>query len=269
MVSGTSKIKVEVIIDEWRDIPGFSRYQVTSDGRLKRKADGFELKIRESETSVGTYKAVNVYDDTGKRRIDYGFHRLVCLAFHGLPPTVQHTDVNHKDLVKHNNRPDNLEWSTRSENVEHSYREGNRKDARKVTMLDHQTGEHTVFHSMSALARWAELKHLKGWHFARRYKTEKYQGRYTFDLDDVDYIVPNRKHMCVVYAFDVDNRKLIVVDNLGELELITGLKRTTAVATLNRTLDRRRSGNFVLWRYGEDLPTSIKEHHPDIRSEIE
>ena len=43
-------------------------------------------------------------------------HRIVATAFHGDPPTEEHV-VDHKDTNKQNNRPDNLRWITRLENV--------------------------------------------------------------------------------------------------------------------------------------------------------
>lgn len=43
-------------------------------------------------------------------------HRIVVTAFHGEPPTKQHV-VDHIDSNKHNNRPGNLRWVTRLENI--------------------------------------------------------------------------------------------------------------------------------------------------------
>lgn len=43
-------------------------------------------------------------------------HRIVATAFHGEPPTEEHV-VDHIDTNKKNNRPDNLRWITRLENV--------------------------------------------------------------------------------------------------------------------------------------------------------
>eukprot|EP00435_Cladocopium_sp_Y103_P012800 s2929_g3.t1 len=48
-------------------------------------------------------------------------HRLVAAAFLGPPPTLQHVHVNHKDHDKGNNAVENLEYTTASENVHHSY----------------------------------------------------------------------------------------------------------------------------------------------------
>ncbi len=43
-------------------------------------------------------------------------HRIVATAFHGEPPTKEHV-VDHIDTNKQNNRPDNIRWVTRLENI--------------------------------------------------------------------------------------------------------------------------------------------------------
>lgn len=43
-------------------------------------------------------------------------HRIVATAFHGQPPTKEHV-VDHIDTNKRNNRPENLRWVTRLENI--------------------------------------------------------------------------------------------------------------------------------------------------------
>lgn len=43
-------------------------------------------------------------------------HRIVATAFHGEPPTKEYV-VDHIDTNKQNNRPDNLRWVTRLENI--------------------------------------------------------------------------------------------------------------------------------------------------------
>lgn len=43
-------------------------------------------------------------------------HRIVCSAFHGAPPSDQHV-VDHIDTNRANNRPENLRWVTRFENI--------------------------------------------------------------------------------------------------------------------------------------------------------
>lgn len=50
-------------------------------------------------------------------------HRIVCIAQHGLPPEPGMMP-NHKNLVKHDNRGDNLEWLTSGQNTAHAGKAG-------------------------------------------------------------------------------------------------------------------------------------------------
>jgi len=61
------------------------------------------------------YIGINEFGTPTKR----GVHRLVAEAY--LPNPESKCDVNHKDFNKSNNNVDNLEWATRSENIQHSY----------------------------------------------------------------------------------------------------------------------------------------------------
>lgn len=57
------------------------------------------------------------------KRVYRASHRLVALAFHGEKPTPKH-QVNHKNGVRSDNRPKNLEYLTSRENTLHGFKMG-------------------------------------------------------------------------------------------------------------------------------------------------
>ena len=91
-------------------------------------------------------------------------HRLVADAFLPPPPSEAHTQVNHKDGDPANNCADNLEWVTRSENVQHSFdtnaerKSHAPKQSKSVLSRPHGSeGEWVEYASVSAAARELEL----------------------------------------------------------------------------------------------------------------
>lgn len=66
------------------------------------------------------YLRTSVHHD-GKS-IAFMVHRIVCIAVHGLPAEGQF--VNHKNGVKTDNSPSNLEWTTNDENAAHASKNG-------------------------------------------------------------------------------------------------------------------------------------------------
>lgn len=58
----------------------------------------------------------------GGRKRRFSVHRLIAAAFHGAPPFGAVT--NHKNGIRDDNRAENLEWVTPSENVSHAYASG-------------------------------------------------------------------------------------------------------------------------------------------------
>lgn len=61
----------------------------------------------------GGYRIVSLCHQNKKRTAR--IHRLICMAFHGLPPK-KSSQVRHLDGNKENNRPGNLMWGNQYEN---------------------------------------------------------------------------------------------------------------------------------------------------------
>lgn len=86
-------------------------YMVSSLGRVARRLpNGTWLLVTLFRNEQGY-----VYFYRGNRVTSV--HRAVCLAFHGLPPSDGHTQVDHINRVRHDNRAVNLRWVTPVENA--------------------------------------------------------------------------------------------------------------------------------------------------------
>jgi hypothetical protein len=104
---------------EWRIIPIFPEYEASSDGEIRRI--GSDVVLRPAPNRKTAYLGVSLWRD-GKGKT-FLVNRLVCSAFHGAPPTVDH-QAAHENGIRSDNRADNLSWKTRPENYEDQIRHG-------------------------------------------------------------------------------------------------------------------------------------------------
>ena len=110
----------------WRPVVGYEGlYEVSSFGRIRslerraRTANGYRKvpgKIMSPRPHHAGYVCMQFC--VGHKRSYKTYHRVVAEAFipnpEGLP------EINHKNGDKKDNRPENLEWCTRRQNIEHA-----------------------------------------------------------------------------------------------------------------------------------------------------
>jgi len=118
--------------ETWSNIKGNLNYQISNFGRVK----SLSRRVQFGKDSGKRFRTIPekiltpVLDDKGYYQvtIDRSFtgakrnkkiHRLVAETF--MPKIKGKRFVNHKDGIKTNNRVKNLEWATKSEDVQHSY----------------------------------------------------------------------------------------------------------------------------------------------------
>lgn len=107
--------------EEWRPINGFEGlYEISSYGRVKSFKSHPSGKILKTSLDSNGYPKISLSKNGAKK--DATVHRLVAETY--LPRVDGKTCVNHIDGNKANNRLDNLEWCTYSENIKHALRTG-------------------------------------------------------------------------------------------------------------------------------------------------
>lgn len=112
--------QINTTAEVWKTIPEFPMHSVSNYGRVMRnvpaKAGSFVGILRPQKLQSGYIVYYLKYRGHRKTLLA---SRLVAQAF--LDPDPIRYEVNHKNGIKSDNRPDNLEWATRAENVQHSY----------------------------------------------------------------------------------------------------------------------------------------------------
>lgn len=121
--------------EEWRVCGG--SYEVSNYGRVRsidreviynssvRKPAAHKYKGKLLKPCKDSYGYLVVRVDKKIQKV----HRLVATAF--IPNPNNKPQINHIDGDKTNNRADNLEWCTSSENIIHAYKNGMKEKSRK------------------------------------------------------------------------------------------------------------------------------------------
>lgn len=115
-------------VEIWKPVPGWEGlYEVSNMGRVRSLDKTIAATSRWGTPQV-YFRAGRVlklksdrdgylgchFVHSGKTK-HYKAHQLVCMAFHGLAPSLRHV-VAHGDGVRTNNVPSNLRWATTKEN---------------------------------------------------------------------------------------------------------------------------------------------------------
>jgi hypothetical protein len=146
-----------MLAEAWRPCPGFEGwYEVSDLGRVKRVKAGRGTHVGKIQQPAvcknGDYLYVTLH--TMGKAYPKAVSRLVALAF--LPNPLNLPEVNHKKgKEKWNNAVDNLEWSTRSENMQHAFGTG---------LFGDRKGEN---HTQARLT-WEQVAEIRGRHIPGR-----------------------------------------------------------------------------------------------------
>lgn len=110
-------------LEIWKPVKGYEKYyEISNLGRLVSldyRGNGYR-QILKTNINKNGYEQIRLnVNKIGKNK---KIHRLVAESF--LPNPENKKCVNHKDSNRINNRVDNLEWCTHSENIIHGFKNG-------------------------------------------------------------------------------------------------------------------------------------------------
>ena len=159
----------DIVGEEWKTPVGYSNYKVSNMGRVKSEAKRYKqyylVKSYPNKNNGRLY--VSLINDNGKRK-NIALARLVAYCFcDGF--SEKNNTVNHKDGDVSNNKAENLEWVSQSDNLKHSYNILNRpvnigKPLPYVIVYKNKY----KFQSIAAFARFLGIS----WTQASRYVSE-------------------------------------------------------------------------------------------------
>ena len=241
------------MIEIWKPVKGFENYEVSNLGQVKSLNYNRtkEAKILRLCKNKDGYLTVTLYKN-GKGYAKK-VHRLVTAAF--IPNPEGKTEVNHIDGNKTNNRVENLEWATHSENMHHAWETGL---CEPLTGENHPMyGKHHTEETRKKLSKalTGENHPMYGKQLSEEHKKKlseshkgKYTGKYTGKKNPrarkVICITTGETFNCILEAEEKYN---IVHQSISK-----------CCKGKYKSAGKLPTGEKLVWRYAEDLKEKIK-----------
>lgn len=128
---------------QWKIIEGFDEYEISDTGLVHRLTKKSYSAYSVQKRKYTSYNRVTLFNK-GKRYY-FQIHRLVAKAF--IPNPLKLPQIDHIDGNGQNNRKENLQWVTASENIKRSFKQ-NLKRKLQVCSLGGKAGAATMQHKV-------------------------------------------------------------------------------------------------------------------------
>lgn len=236
--------------EEWREIDYkkiFSeniltdkKYYVSNLGRFK---NSYGTIMDNYKTNENGYIRVYIYKKT------IALHRLIAYSFLENPENKEH--VNHKDGNKLNNKVENLEWCSNTENQKHKFEIGlGNNFTRKVKQYDLKWNLIKEYDSIVSAAKEVNLSKgtIRGVLIKYRKTAGGYIWRYSDDnnIDFTEKIIINENRGRSVGQYDLNMNLIKKYNNMVEASKNVGIHKNNIWGVIKGL--RKTAGGFI-WKY--------------------
>lgn len=208
------------MIEEWKPWPFHSYVSVSNFGRVKNLKTNNILK---PATDRYGYHKLSLRLDGKVYYVTV--HRLVAQSW--IPNPENKLQVNHINGVKKDNRVENLEWSTASENISHSFEMNLNSNCFNITLEDLETGVIENHRSIKVISKIMDITPSVVIPLIKYSDKNPILGRYIVKINESELTkkaTNTVKDGKKIYVYDWVSEELNEYDSLNIASYFTGIR---------------------------------------------